>query len=469
MIVPVILAGGYGTRLWPSSREKFPKQFISAIGQRSLLEGTIDRVNQIECEEIILVCNEEHRFIAKDQSKLSRAEVTILLEPTPKNTAPAICLAANYLQSKYSDDVTMLILCADHHIADTPTFVTKVLEAEGLAERGFLVTFGVTPENANTGFGYISAGKKIDDSSAFYVERFIEKPAKERAVQFLKDGGYYWNSGMFVFRKNTFLEQANLYCPTTNEACRESLLEKQSDGNFMRFDELRFSKCESESIDYAIMEHTKDAVVLPLETSWSDVGSWPAIWDLQKKDRFGNVKIGDVLAEKTKDCLINATDRLVVCIGLNDLTIVDTTDALLVSSKSEPAVLKELVASMRSQNRSEVIEHRTVHRPWGRFVSLENCDGHQVKRIIVHPHEKLSLQKHQRRSEHWVVIAGVATVHKDGEVFELNQNESTFIPVGMVHSLENRSDEILEVIEVQTGDYLGEDDIIRLEDKYSRS
>lgn len=465
MILPIILSGGSGSRLWPLSRELHPKQFLSLLNNSSLLQNTINRLDD-DCENPIIICNNEHRFIVAEQLRQNNTIArNIILEPIGKNTAPAIALAA--LQSiDEGDDPVLIVLAADHAIDDSKAFQKAIKKGALAADKGKLVTLGITPSSPETGYGYIRRGVAIDEG--YVVESFDEKPNLKTAKCYLEDGDYLWNSGMFMFKASKFLEELAKYSPDILSVCQEAFRERSFDIDFTRIPEEVFCKCQDKSIDYAVMEHTKEAIVIPLEANWSDVGSFSSLWEVNDKDENNNFIKGDVISKYTRSCYINSQDRLIATVGVKDLVIVETKDAVLVSHMDKVQDVKEIVNQLKSENRYEYKHHREVYRPWGKYDSLDSGTRDQVKRITVKPGAKLSVQMHHHRSEHWVVVSGTAKVTNDDETFLVTENESTYIPLGKIHSLENPGVLPLELIEVQTGSYLGEDDIVRFNDKYGR-
>lgn len=471
IIVPVILSGGSGTRLWPLSRERLPKQLLALVGDGStMLQDTVTRLNGLPAlESPLVVCNEEHRFLIADQlAEIGLINSRIVLEPVGRNTAPAVALAANVLlaNATESQDPLMLVLPADHVIADTVAFHRAIEKAISFAARGCLVAFGVVPNAPETGYGYIRHGTL--ESGAAPIVEFVEKPDRTRAEGFLNSGDYLWNSGMFLFSARTFLRELQAQAPDIADAVYQACKDPTSDGGFIRVDRQSFAACRGDSVDYAIMEGSASGMVVPLNVGWSDVGSWSSLHDAMMPDAAGNVLRGDVLAEDTEHSLVIAESRLVATVGLKEHVVVETKDAVLVVPTKRVQEVKGLVARLRESGRYEHALHREVHRPWGTYDSVESGPGYQVKRLSVKPGGAMSLQRHRHRAEHWVVVAGVARITRDGEVFELRANQSTYIPLGAKHRIENPGTETLHIIEVQTGGYLGEDDIERFEDRYGR-
>ena len=467
MIVPVILAGGSGTRLWPLSRKLHPKQFIKLIGETTLFQEAVLRLPK-SIGDLLVICNEEHRFLAAEQlCQINRPATSIILEPVGKNTAPAIALAA--LKSiKNNENVILLVLSADHLIQDVKKFHQAIEFAKKQAEQNKLVTFGITPNKVETRYGYIRVNT-LQDENYFNIDKFVEKPDYETAQRYVGSGDYFWNSGMFMFKASVYLDELDKYEPEILSACRRSCQTEFHDLDFIRLNEEEFLSCPSQSIDYAVMEKTKDAVMVELDASWNDVGSWSALWDSQPKDVNNNLISGDVILNEVNNSYVHsASNRLVSAIGVSNLVIVDTQDAILVADKSQDQLVKNIVQKLQNSKRSECDHHRTVFRPWGHYDSIDIEDSFIVKRILVNPRSRLSLQKHQYRAEHWVVVKGYAKVTCDDKVFKLEENQSTYIPLGVVHRLENVGNIPLEVIEIQTGERLNEDDIIRLEDDYKR-
>lgn len=466
MILPVIMAGGNGSRLWPLSRQLFPKQFLKLHSDDTMLQTTVSRLQDIEHQPPLIICNEEHRFVVAEQLRsagLNHGQ--ILLEPVGRNTAPAIALAA-FNAINQGQDPLLLVLAADHVIQNTDAFTQAVHQAAKLATQNKLVTFGITPTHPETGYGYIKAGKVENNSAA--VEQFVEKPDLVTAQNYLQSRNYFWNSGMFMFKASIFLDELKQHRPDIYSACQSAMNNTSSDLDFIRIDKTAFELCPDDSIDYAVMEKTAQAMVVPLSADWSDIGNWSALWDIEEKDDNGNVCHGDVLNVDSRNSYINAQDKLVTTVGLDNVVIVETKDAILVADKSKVQNVKDVVNELKAQGRSEVSEHREVYRPWGKYDSLDDGNRFKVKRITVKPGARLSTQMHHHRAEHWIVVTGTAKVIKDNEEVFLTENQSTYIPVGSVHSLENPGMVDLELIEVQSGGYLGEDDIVRFDDKYGR-
>jgi mannose-1-phosphate guanylyltransferase len=467
MIVPVIMAGGSGTRLWPFSRQLFPKQFLTLNGAHSMLQNTAVLLAGIEHQAPMVICNEEHRFAVAEQFRANNiANSGIILEPVGRNTAPAIALAA-FKAIKGGDDPLLLVLAADHVIKNAAAFCQAVTRAVEHANNGKLVTFGIVPTAPETGYGYIKSGCLIDEMG-FSVAKFVEKPNLANAQHYMQSGEYYWNSGMFLFKASTYLAELKTHCPEIYNACEKAIAHTQTDADFVRIDKVAFETCPDDSIDYAVMEKTSLAVVVPMDCGWSDVGSWSALWDIEDKDDNNNALKGDVIAFNTSNSYVNAQEKLVAVIGVDDLVVVETKDAILVSKKSEVQHVKKVVEHLKANERPEFKLHREVHRPWGKYDSVDSSDRFQVKRITVKPGAKLSVQMHHHRAEHWIVVAGTAKVTNGDKDILLTENQSTYIPIGVIHALENPGKVDLELIEVQSGSYLGEDDIVRFEDKYGR-
>ena len=470
-IHPVILSGGSGTRLWPLSRALYPKQLMPLISERSLLQEAALRVaDAARFAPPIIVANDEHRFIVAEHLRLAGIQAeAIVLEPMGRNTAPAVCVAALLLLAA-DRDALMLVLPSDHAIADVPAFLGAVDCAAAATRRGRLVTFGIAADRPETGYGYIQSGKAIAGAAgAFEVAAFIEKPDRARAEGYLAAGGFSWNSGIFLFPAALLLEELEERHPGTVEACRKALDLARRDLDFLRLDRASFAAAENTSVDYGVMEHTTRAAVVPVEMGWSDVGTWDALWQVSAKDAQGNVSQGDVLIEDSHNCYLRAEHGLVTALGVDDLVVVATADAVMVARRDRTQDVKEIVAKLDRGGRSESKSHPLVHRPWGSFRSIHSGDRVQVKHIMVKPGAKLSLQMHHHRAEHWVVVHGTAKVVRGNEEIVLYEDQSTYIPLGTPHRLENPGKIPLHVIEVQSGSYLGEDDIVRFEDTYGRN
>ncbi len=467
MLTPVIMAGGSGTRLWPLSRRMMPKQFLSLNGgDSSMLQETIQRLEGLDIASPIVVCNEEHRFlVAEHLHQLGEREGVIILEPEGRNTAPAIAVAA--LQAlQRDDDPVLLVLSADHVICDKSAFHAAIHQAEALCKDNHLSTFGIVPTKPETGYGYIRRGEVVGDG--FSVAEFVEKPDQETAKQYLASGEYYWNSGMFLFKARRYLDALEQLRPDIVSACKAAVEQGQEDLDFFRLGKDAFLGCPSDSIDYAVMEKVSDAAVIPLDAGWNDIGSWSSLWEIDKKDQNGNAMYGDVMLFDTTNSLVHAESRLVTTIGLKDTVVIETKDAVLVADMNQSQNVKKIVDNLRASERPEDQFHRVVYRPWGHFDSVEEGNRFKVKRITVKPGERTSVQMHNHRSEHWIVVSGTARVTKGGETHMVSENESIYINVGETHSLENPGVIPLDLIEVQTGSYLGEDDIVRTEDYYGR-
>jgi mannose-1-phosphate guanylyltransferase/mannose-6-phosphate isomerase len=469
VLIPVILSGGSGTRLWPLSRELYPKQLLPLLADRSMLQQTVTRTAGLpDVAAPIVVCNENHRFMVAEQLReLGTTPQAIVLEPLGRNTAPAAAIAALVASADAADrDPVLLVLPADHLIRDVTAFQAAVSLGRAAAESGSLVTFGVTPDRVETGYGYIR--RETGPGPAYRVAEFVEKPDAATARRYIASGDYYWNSGVFLFRAGAFLAELGRYAPAILAACRASLAAARRDLDFLRLPAQEFAACPSDSIDYAVMEKTAVAVVVPLDAGWSDVGSWSALADALPRDEAGNVAVGDVLSEDTSGCYLHSTSRLVAAVGLRDHVVVETKDAVLVAPRDRVQDVKELVSELKARGRHETSLHREVYRPWGSYDSVDSGDRFQVKRLIVKPGATLSLQLHHHRAEHWVVVSGTARITRGDEVFTLSENESTYIPIGVRHRIENPGRIPLHIIEVQSGAYLGEDDIVRFEDRYGR-
>ncbi|WP_421865978.1 mannose-1-phosphate guanylyltransferase/mannose-6-phosphate isomerase [Motiliproteus sp.] len=465
-LVPVIMSGGSGTRLWPASRGHCPKQFLPLVNETTMIQDTAARLDGLESLAApLVICNESHRFLVAEQFRTEGHKPSgIILEPVGRNTAPAVALAALHA-IKDGKDPLLLVLAADHVILDHDAFHSAVDQARAVAVEGGLVTFGIVPTQPETGYGYIKAGEGVVSRS---VEAFVEKPDRETAQSYLDAGCYFWNSGMFLFRASAYLEELKKFQPEVLEACRQALASEHPDLDFIRLDEEAFKRSPDISIDYAVMEKTDRAVMVPLDAGWSDVGSWSSLWDVTAKDTAGNVCRGDVLTHDVSDSYLSSTDRLVAAVGVDSLVVVETADALLVAAKDRVQDVKAIVSQLKQQNRAEATDQKCVYRPWGSYESIDQGERFQVKHIRVKPGEQLSLQKHHHRAEHWIVVNGTARVTCGEKTFLVSENQSTYIPIGEVHRLENPGKIPLDLIEVQTGSYLGEDDIVRLEDRYGR-
>lgn len=487
-IQPVILSGGAGTRLWPLSREEYPKQLLAFQGEFTLLQQTAQRLDGLsvvagEVAEPIIVCNEQHRFLVAEQMRaIGHAAAAILLEPAGRNTAPALTVAA-LTALKQGDDPVLLVMPADHVIADTPTYHAAVKTAATLADGGALVTFGIVPTAPETGFGYIHKGDPIATQSSapgpqsFQLDAFVEKPDAQTAQAYVDSGEYLWNSGMFVMRASVWIEQLTHFQPAMVDACRQSIAKAAEDLDFCRLDVDAFKACPSDSIDYAVMEKLgagsdeKDlapAMIVPLDAGWSDLGAWSAIWEVNDSCDDGNVTKGDVLSHNCRNSLFHSEGRLVAGVGLDNILVVETADAVMVAHKDHAQDVKQIVEQLKAGGRSERLVHRQVYRPWGYYEGVDAGERFQVKRIVVNPGAALSLQMHHHRAEHWIVVTGTARVTCGEKEFLLSENQSTYIPIGERHRLENPGAVPLEIIEVQSGGYLGEDDIVRFEDRYGR-
>ncbi|MFA0467066.1 mannose-1-phosphate guanylyltransferase/mannose-6-phosphate isomerase [Vibrio breoganii] len=478
MILPIIIAGGTGSRLWPLSRELYPKQFLKVVGDESLLLQTFNRLEGLAEQEPLVICNEEHRFIVAEQIRFGGFKHSqIILEPVGRNTGPAIALAAleALKQTEDSDaDPILLVLAADHFIEDQEVFHESVRQAVTHAEKDKLVTFGIVPTSPEIGFGYIKRGTFISET-AFQVDSFVEKPDLDTAQDYLDSGEYYWNSGMFMFKASRYLAELKKHNPAILEACEKAMGNTQADLDFIRVDKEAFEACPSDSIDYAVMEpacssnDSNNLVVVPMDAGWSDVGSWSALWDVSEKDAQNNVHKGDVLTVNSNNNYVYSENKLIATVGVSNLVVVETKDALLVAEKSQVQDVKNIVQQLKEAGRSEYKIHREVYRPWGKYDSIDFGKRDQVKRITVNPGQKLSIQKHHHRAEHWIVVSGTASVTNGDEVILVTEDQSTYIPLGTIHALENPGKIPLEMIEVQTGSYLGEDDIVRFEDRYGRA
>ena len=470
-ISPVIMCGGSGTRLWPLSRAQFPKQFLPLVNETSMLQDTMARL-PAKHQAPVFICNEDHRFLVAEQVKqVNCQQATILLEPQGRNTAPAVALAALNALS-VNEDALLLVLAADHVINDTEKFHQAIDVATTVALQGKLVTFGIVPTHAETGYGYIKQGaEQVGDgkgNGVYQVAQFVEKPNAETAQNYLECGDYLWNSGMFLFKASRYLEELEKFRPDILKSCQEAMVKVEKDLDFTRPDNEAFLQCADESIDYAVMEKTEDAVVVPLDAGWSDVGSYSALWEVCQQDAQQNVIKGDVIAHDTSNSYLHSQNKLIATLGVDNLVVIDTPDAVLIADKDKVQNVKEIVNELKAQQRPEAKLHREVYRPWGKYDSVDNGERFQVKRITVNPGAKLSVQMHHHRAEHWIVVSGTAKVTLDGETILLSENQSSYIPIGVVHALENPGKLPLEMIEVQSGSYLGEDDIVRFEDRYGR-
>lgn len=468
-VVPVVLCGGSGNRLWPLSREHYPKQLIALTGQHSLLQQTVLRVQKLKNinHSPLIISNQNYRFLIAEQLRqIDVKPATLLLEPCPRNTAAAVALSA--LQALSTDkNAILLVLPADHLLPETEVFDQAVQLAVAQAQTNHLITFGIKPTYPATGYGYINAGEELT-AGVRKVNKFVEKPNLELANDFIKTGHHYWNSGMFVFKASIYLDELATHAPEIYQIAQQAFAAKKSDLNFTIIPENIFAKCPNNSLDYAVMEHTEHAVIIPLNTQWHDIGSWQALSETMSSDQQGNIKQGDVIEIDSKNCYIRAEDRLVATIGIEDQIIVETADAVLIADKNRCEDVKTIVKKLKIQNRAETRTHQCVYRPWGYYESLSLGENFQVKKITVNPGAKLSLQSHQYRAEHWVVVSGIATVTRDQEIFQLTANQSTYIPIGIKHRLTNDTQNPLVIIEVQSGEYLGEDDIKRYDDIYTR-
>jgi mannose-1-phosphate guanylyltransferase/mannose-6-phosphate isomerase len=465
-MIPVIISGGTGTRLWPLSRKNKPKQFLSLFGEFSLFQNTLTRLTDLKgLADPLIVCNTDHRFMVAEQlQEIDLAAKDIILEPCARNTAPAIALAALRALDAGNDPL-LLVLAADHVIQNVSAFHLAIEQAKTLAEQDKLVTFGIQPQSAHTGYGYIEA---VENDKPSEVKRFIEKPDLATAESYLAAGNFFWNSGMFLFKASTYINELQKYSPEMVNACKAALEKSHTDLDFIRVDTEAFEKSPSDSIDYAVMEKTSKAMVVPLDAGWSDVGSWSSLWETFPQDENNNVLIGDVIIDSVHNSYIHSENRLVTVLGLDDVVVVETHDAIMVAHKDQAQNVKNIVEALSQQDRKEVHTHRKCYRPWGSYDSVDMGERFQVKRITVNPGASLSLQMHFHRAEHWVVVSGTAEVTRDDEVILLGENQSTFIPLGSVHRLRNPGRVPLEIVEVQSGSYLEEDDIVRLQDSYNR-
>ncbi|MGF6779633.1 mannose-1-phosphate guanylyltransferase/mannose-6-phosphate isomerase [Paraburkholderia sp. GAS334] len=476
-IQPVILAGGAGTRLWPLSREQYPKQLIELLGEESLLAATARRLDGLEkawplTDDLLLVCGDNHRYMSAEQLRQCGKPARIVLEPCARNTAPALTAAALVTVADRNDAV-LVVMPADHAVPDSDAFQAAVLRAARYAANGAVVTIGIVPRRAEPGYGYIRVGMPIGLDGGFTIDRFVEKPHRELAEQYVQSGEYWWNSGIFVVRASVWLSVVNTLRPEIHAACVAAHHDGTTADMFIRLDPHAFALCPDDSIDYSVMERLGECgnvpgVVVPMDASWSDVGSWDAIWEIMPKDAGGNVARGRVMFEDTTNTFAHSQGRLIACVGLRDVVVVETPDAILVADRQNAQQIKAIVSRIRAERGPEADNHRKVHRPWGYYDSIDSGERFQVKRIVVKPGESLSLQMHHHRAEHWVVVRGTAQVTRGEEAFLLSENQSTYIPIGTVHRLKNPGKTPLEIIEVQSGAYLGEDDIVRFDDNYGR-
>ena len=469
-ITPVILAGGSGSRLWPLSRTLRPKQFLKLLNDLSMLQSTLLRLKNISnVSKPIIVCNEDHRFLVSEQLlEIGILDAQIILEPSARDTAPAIAVASLYTQDKIDSDSLILVLAADHDIKNTQAFELAVEQASKAAISGSLLTFGIVPESAHTGYGYIKTTNK-DSDIILDVSQFVEKPDEETAQKYLDSGEYYWNSGMFMFQASVIISELKKHQPELLQACQKALFNSDVDLDFVRLQPNAFSAAPSISIDYAIMEKSSQVKLVPLSAGWSDVGCWKSLWEISDKDCNNNVCVGDVIAQDTSNSYIRSSQKLVTTLGVDNLVIIETQDALLIADKSKVQKVKNIVSTLKDKDRYEIKHHRHVYRPWGYYDSIDSGSRFQVKRIVVKPGAKLSVQMHHHRAEHWIIVKGIANVTCGENIKLLRENESIYIPLGEVHALENPGKINLELIEVQSGSYLGEDDIVRFEDRYGRS
>lgn len=466
-IVPVIMAGGSGTRLWPLSRTAYPKQFLKLLGDETMLQQTCLRAKAFTEVSPVVICNEDHRFIASEQLRLiGEVNPQLILEPVGKNTAPAIALAAHQIL-KTEEDAVMVVLSADHYIGSEALLSEDVLKAADAAVQGGMVTFGVSPTGPATGYGYIKQSEK-EAGGIYSIEKFVEKPGLQTAKEYLSEGGYLWNSGMFVFTAKSYLSELKDQRPDIASVCEKSMASMSEDLDFIRPDKSVFVTCPEDSIDYAVMEKTDNAKVIPLNTSWSDIGAWSSLWDISEKDSEGNVFNGDVLNVGAKNTYVHSQEKLTAVLGLKNIVVVDTKDALLIADRDCAQNIKKIVSKVKSDHAPLANTQREVYRPWGVYDSIDNGERYQVKRITVKPEARLSIQMHHHRAEHWIVVSGTAKVTIGGKTQLVSENESVYIPIGEIHCLENPGKIPLELIEVQSGSYLGEDDIVRLDDKYGR-
>lgn len=463
MLLPVIMAGGSGSRLWPLSRSSFPKQFINLASDKSMLQETLSRLSSLEHHAPLLLCNQEHRFLVAEQlRKQNLPHSGIILEPTGRNTAPAIALAALYAIQN-GDDPLLLVLASDHTIKNETKFISAINDAISAADQGMLVTFGIVPTSAETGYGYIKQGEAVS-GSAYKVERFVEKPDPKTAQDYVKSKQYLWNSGMFMFKASRYLDELKIHRPDILEFCKSSMKGARQDLDFIRVDEKVFAECPGQSIDYAVMENTRDAIVVPMDADWSDVGSFNALWDVSEKDKQGNVVVGDVIAEQTSNSYIYAQHKLISTVGVDNLVVVETKDAVLVANKDQVQDVKKIVSRLKADNRKECLQNLEVYQPWGSHEEIAEGDRFLVKHLKLKPGEQTALQKHYHRAEHWIVVQGTAEVTNGEKTYLISENQSTYIPLGSAHRIANPGKVELHLIEVRSGGYLHEDDIVRLEE-----
>lgn len=468
MLIPVLLSGGVGSRLWPVSREAYPKQFLALASELSMLQDTMARTSELDSAPPLVICNDEHRFMVAEQLRqLSVEPAAIILEPEGRNTAPAVALAAFHALAT-DPDALLLVLPADHVIRDAHSFTKAVTLGLEKARAGALMTFGVVPDAAETGYGYLRLGAAQEDG-LYALDSFVEKPNAEVAQEYFESGQYHWNSGMFLLSASAYLAELKAHAPEIYAACELAMAKAKADLDFLRPDREAFVACPSDSIDYAVMEHTQRGGVIPLDCGWSDVGAWSTLWQVADRDGDGNVLMGDVMIEGCSDSYLRSESRLIAATGIKNLIVVETPDAILVADRDEVQNVKQIVSRLKAEGRTEATLHQRVYRPWGSYESLIEGDRFQVKRIVVNPGQTLSLQMHHHRAEHWIVVHGTAEVTCEDKVFTMREDQSTYIPLGHKHRLANPGKIPLELIEVQSGSYLGEDDIVRFEDVYGRS
>lgn len=473
-MIPVILAGGPGSRLWPQSRAMYPKQFLSLHGEHTMLQQTLLKLQGLNIQNPVIVCNQEYRFLVAEQLRqIGVTPLAILLEPVAKNTAPAITLAATYIADNVSPNETLLVLPADLVAQDQARFQEAIKAAEKYAAIDYLVTFGIKPQKPETSFGYINCTDKIansdNDDNAYQVNKFDEKPDLKTATRYIESSEYYWNGGIYACKASKILEEMSSHAKDVLDTCKAALGHSKHDLDFIRVDEKQLETCPSVSFDYAILEKTTNAAMVILDAGWSDIGSWSALWELEEQDNAGNVVKGDTITKDTTNCFLQSNYKLLATLGVDNIVVVDTPDAILVANKDQIENVADIVEELKSNGRKEYLFHREVYRPWGRYDSIDTGERFQVKRITVNPGAKLSVQMHHHRAEHWIVVSGTAKVSRGDEDYLVSENQSTYIPLGTVHALENPGKIPLEMIEVQSGTYLGEDDIVRLQDKYGRA